>query len=209
VELCLRACHQSGDAYRPDENGEEDAPAVSERRDGGHSTTTPYSQDGPSRSRVVQPDVQSRARGRAAVFHGRALEPHWRPACRLTSAPNGWRVQRGDGQRPPTNDNTELCYECLLPWIPQLCELDVLEDWGRVHQLHFPSKGGKSRHTTTHNGIQIDCIEDYVVRALGTAQRPFLRRPLMWEVVANHGSVDPEPFKRLHPSLEPALSPLT
>ena len=76
------------------------------------------------------------------------------------------------GNGRPTNDNTELCYECLLPWIPQLCELDVLEDWGRVHQLHFPSKGGKSRHTTTHNGIQIDCIEDYVVRALGTAQRP-------------------------------------
>jgi hypothetical protein len=118
-----------------------------------------------------------------------------------------YNVAMGNGR--PTNDNTELCYECLLPWIPQLCELDVLEDWGRVHQLHFPSKGGKSRHTTTHNGIQIDCIEDYVVRALGTAQRPFLRRPLMWEVVANHGSVDPEPFKRLHPSLEPALSPLT
>ena len=91
---------QSGDAYRPDGNGEADVPAVSERRDGGHSTTTPYSQDGPSGSRVVEPDVQSRARGLAAVFHGRALEPHWRPACRLTSAPDGWRVQRGDGQRP-------------------------------------------------------------------------------------------------------------
>lgn len=93
-----------------------------------------------------------------------------------------------------TQDDSPLCYEALLPWIPQLCELDVLEDWGRAHQLHFPSKGGKHRHTTTHHGITIDGVEEFVVRALHPAQRAFLRAPLTWSCVSQHGSIDPEPF---------------
>ncbi len=63
-----------------------------------------------------------------------------------------------------------------------------------AHQLHFPSKGGKHRHTTTHHGITIDGVEEFVVRALHPAQRAFLRAPLTWSCVSQHGSIDPEPF---------------
>ena len=95
----------------------------------------------------------------------------------------------------PTNDDTPICDGALLPWIPQLCELEVLEAWGRAHKLHLCGIAGhKSRHHFTDRGIQYDGIEDVVIRALDAQYRSTMRAPLSRGLVDRCGSVDPEPF---------------
>jgi hypothetical protein len=72
-----------------------------------------------------------------------------------------------------TTDPTRICHNALLPFIPQLCEMDALQDWAAAHKIQFPAKC--KRHPVTN-------------------QRPYLRPPLTHEVVDKHGSVDPQPF---------------
>jgi hypothetical protein len=91
-----------------------------------------------------------------------------------------------------TTDPTRICHNALLPFIPQLCEMDVLQDWAAAHKIQFPAKC--KRHPVTNHGITLAGVEEFTCRALAEEQRPYLRPPLTHEVVDKHGSVDPQPF---------------
>ena len=47
-----------------------------------------------------------------------------------------------------TTDPTRICHNALLPFIPQLCEMDALQDWAAAHKIQFSAKC--KRHPVTN-----------------------------------------------------------
>jgi hypothetical protein len=71
-----------------------------------------------------------------------------------------------------TTEATRICHNALLPFIPQLCEMDVLQDRAAAHKIQFPAK--RKRRPVTNHGITLAGVEEFTCRALAEEQQPCL-----------------------------------
>jgi hypothetical protein len=71
-----------------------------------------------------------------------------------------------------TTDATRICHNALLSSIPQLCKMDVLEDWAAAHKFQLPARRSNGRISGRRSRMKSSTSTDLLTRSRSSSWTP-------------------------------------